>query len=343
MSQHFLLSKTAKSLSLAQVFRLTDLEAETMFREVRWFKTQGQAVCPHCGGLDAYEARRANGALRFRCKACHKDFTITSGTLFASHKLPLRSYLAAIAIFCNEVKGKSMLAMSRDLGLSYKASFVLCHKMREAMSEELKGRMIGGVGKEAEIDGGYFGGYVKPANVREDRKDRRRWQNQSGKRKCVVIVRERNGASLPAVFRSEGQALNFIRSRVAKGTIINADESNAWNDLHARFEMKRVNHEEAYSLNGACTNMAEGFFSRMRRAEIGHHHHIAGAYLLRYAQEAAWREDNCRVSNGEQVNRVAALAMMRKPSVDFSGYWQRRRKKGNNGRTNHGTEQKNPY
>jgi transposase-like protein len=323
MAQHFLLSKDAKTLSLAQVFRMTDLEAETAFRKVRWTATEGQAVCPYCGGLDAYEARRSNGALRFRCKACQKDFTITSGTLFASHKMPLRSYLAAIAIFCNEVKGKSMLAMSRDLGLAYKSAFVLCHKMREAMSEELKGRKIGGEGKEAEIDGGYFGGYVKPANLKGDRKDRRLWENKSGKRKVVVIVREREGNSLPAVFRSEAQALNFIRSRVAKGTIINADESNAWNDLHARYEMKRINHEEAYSLNGACTNMAEGFFSRLRRAEVGHHHHVAGAYLLRYAQEAAWREDNRRVSNGEQVSRVAALAMVRKPSVDFSGYWQR--------------------
>jgi hypothetical protein len=87
--------------------------------------------------------------------------------------------------------------------------------------------------------------------------------------------------------------------------------------------MKRINHQEAYSLNGACTNWAEEFFSRMRRAEIGHHHHIAGAYLLRYAQEASWREDNRRLSNGEQVNRVARLAMAAKRSVDFCGYWQR--------------------
>jgi hypothetical protein len=61
----------------------------------------------------------------------------------------------------------------------------------------------------------------------------------------------------------------------------------------------------------------------MRRAEIGHHHHIAGAYLFRYAQEASWREDNRRSSNGEQVNRVAGLALANKPSVDFGGYWQR--------------------
>ena len=100
-------------------------------------------------------------------------------------------------------------------------------------------------------------------------------------------------------------------------------KSANWNELHSRFEMKRINHEEAYSLDGACTNWAEEFFSRMRRAEIGHHHHIAGAYLLRYAQEVSWREDNRRVSNGEQVSRVARLAMAQRPSVDFSGYWQR--------------------
>jgi transposase-like protein len=323
LTQHFLLSAKAKTLSLASVFRMTDAEAEVMFCNVRWPLTDGKAVCPECGGADAYDCRRPNGAPRFRCRACKKDFSVTSGTLFASHKLPLKAYLAAIAIFCNEVKGKSMLAMSRDLGLSYKAAFVLCHKMREAMAEELKGRVIGGEGKIAEIDGGYFGGYVKPANLREDRKDRRFWVNQSGKRKCVVIVRERNGNSVPAVFRSEGSALTWIKSRVAKDTIVNADEAPSWNDLHGRFEMKRINHQEAYSLNGACTNWAESYFSRLRRAEAGHHHHIAGPYLLRFAQEASWREDNRRVTNGEQVHRVAGLAMQRKPSVDFSGYWQR--------------------
>ena len=93
--------------------------------------------------------------------------------------------------------------------------------------------------------------------------------------------------------------------------------------MHSRFEMKRINHEEAYSQDGACTNWAESYFSRLRRAELGHHHHVAGAYLLRYAQEASWREDNRRLPNGEQVRQVAHLAMSRKPSVDFSGYWQR--------------------
>jgi transposase-like protein len=323
MSQHFLLSKAAKTLSLAQVFRMSDAEAETAFRNLRWPDTNGAPVCPHCGGLDPYDCRRPNGAPRFECRACKKDFSITSGTLFASHKLPLRGYLAAIAVFCNEVKGKSALALSRDLGLSYKTAFVLLHKLREAMAEEMRGRVVGGEGKEAEIDGGYFGGYVKPANLKEDRLDRRLARNQNGKRKVVVIIRERGGNSVPAVFGSESQAAAFIRARIAKGTTVHADESGAWDNLHERFEMKRIDHSQAYSFDGACTNQAEEYFSRLRRAEIGIHHHIAGAYLLRYAQESSWREDNRRVSNGDQVSRVAALAMKRGKSVDFTGYWQR--------------------
>jgi hypothetical protein len=51
--------------------------------------------------------------------------------------------------------------------------------------------------------------------------------------------------------------------------------------------------------------------------------YIAGTYLLRYAQEAKSREDNRRVANGEQTQRVALPAIKAKPSVDFSGYWQR--------------------
>jgi transposase-like protein len=323
MSQHFLLSKAAKTLTLGQVFRMTDAEAETEFRNLRWPNTNGAPVCPHCGGVDPYDCRRPSGAPRFECRACKKDFSITSGTLFASHKLPLRGYLAAIAVFCNEVKGKSALALSRDLGLSYKTAFVLLHKLREAMAEEMRGRVVGGEGKVAEIDGGHFGGYVKPANEKEHRRDRRLAANQSGKRKVVVIIRERGGASVPAVFASESAAGSFIRARIAKGTVVNADESGAWDSLHERFEMKRINHQEAYSFDGACTNQAEEYFSRLRRAEIGIHHHIAGAYLLRYAQESSWREDNRRVSNGDQVSRVAALAMKRGKSVDFTGYWQR--------------------
>jgi hypothetical protein len=187
----------------------------------------------------------------------------------------------------------------------------------------VRGRKLGGNGKTAETDGAYFGGYVRPANFRENRRDRRLWINQSGKRQSVVIIRERNGNSLPAVFRSESAALSWIKSRVDAGTILNADEASGWNDLQSKYEMKRINHQEAYSDGEACTNWAESYFSRLRRGEMGHFHHVAGPYLLRYAQESAWREDARRVDNGAQVRRVAEPALKRGSSVDFGGYYQR--------------------
>ena len=323
MASHFLLSARSRSLSIGQVFRMTDLETEAMLKAIRWVDTDGKAVCPHCGCPTCYEARRPSGQLRFRCKACRKDFSLTSGTLFAFHKLPLRTYLAATVIFCNEVKGKSALALSRDLDVQYKTAFVLSHKLREAMATEVKGYKLGGVGKTVEVDGAYFGGYVKPANHKENRRDRRYVRNQTGKRQCVVVIRERDGMVMPAAFPSEGSAISYIRSHVAAGTEVMADDANSWDVLHARYVTKRINHQLAYSADGACTNGAESFFSRLRRGEVGHHHHIAGAYLARYAQESAYREGHRRDDNGTQVRGVFGLAFKARPSVDFCGYWQR--------------------
>jgi transposase-like protein len=323
MASHFLLSARARTLSIATVLRMTDEQAEAMFAAIRWADTDGKAVCPHCACGTAYECRRPNRALRFRCKACRKDFSLTSGTLFAFHKLPLQTYLAAIVIFCNEVKGKSALALSRDLDVQYKTAWVMSHKLREAMATEVKGYKMGGEGKVVEVDGGYFGGYQKPANHRENRRDRRLVKNQNGKRQCVVVIRQRDGMVMPSAFKTEAAAYSYIRNHVAAGTEIMADDANSWNDLHAHYVVKRINHQLAYSADGACTNGAESFFSRMRRAEIGHHHHIAGLYLGRYAQESAWREGHRRDDNGAQARGVVRLALKARPSVDFCGYWQR--------------------
>jgi hypothetical protein len=73
---------------------------------------------------------------------------------------------------------------------------------------------------EVEIDGAYFGGYIKPANYKKDRVDRRLAENQNGKRWCVVIIRERNCVSLPFVFKSEDAAIPTIRERVALGNTL---------------------------------------------------------------------------------------------------------------------------
>ncbi len=224
---------------------------------IRWTETAGKAVCPHCACPTCCTARRPNGLLRFRCKACRKDFSLTSGTLFAFHKLPLQTYLAAIVIFCNEVKDKSALALSRELDVQYKTAWVMSHKLREAMASEVKGYHLGDKGKTVEADGAYFGGYVEPANHYAERRDRRLFRNQNGKRQCVVVIRERDGMLMPSAFKTEAAAHSYIRNHVAAGTEIMADDAGSWNNLHAHYTVKRINHQLAYSLDGACTNGAE--------------------------------------------------------------------------------------
>jgi len=55
-------------------------------------------------------------------------------------------------------------------------------------------------------------------------------------------------------FTPKAAALGFIRAHVKPGTVVNADEVSSWDALHPRFEMKRIDHGEAYSLDGASTN-----------------------------------------------------------------------------------------
>lgn len=317
MSQHFLLSAAARTLSLAKVMRMTDEAAWDAFKAIRWADTEGEPFCGKCGCTEVYHytARRL-----FKCKACGVQFTVTSGTIFASRKMALRDILAAVAIFVNGAKGHSALQLSRDLDCQYKTAFVLLHKLREALVATQGENEISGT---VETDGAYFGGYVKPANMKADRKDRRLKAYQTGKRQVVVVARERDGQTATMVGKSEAEGVAFIMGRVQTGATIHADEASHWDHLEAHFLTKRINHSEAYSLDGACTNMAESFFSRLRRAETGIHHHIAGRYLAAYAGEMAWREDNRRVSNGEQFLAATGAALAHPVSRQWKGYWQR--------------------
>ena len=317
MSQHFLLSAAARTLSLAKVMRMSDAAARETFRAIRWASTEGEPVCSKCGCVEAYEIATRQ---IFKCKGCLAQFSVTSGTIFASRKLPIRDILAAIAIFVNGAKGYSALQLSRDLDVQYKTAFVMAHKLREAIALSRSAEKLDGV---VEVDGAYFGGYVKPTNLKTNRRDRRFLENQSGKRQVVVAIRERDGDTRPFVTGREAEGVALVAANVANDTVIHVDEASHWDTLHARFATKRINHSEAYSQDGACTNQVESFFSRLRRAEIGTHHHIAGKYLAAYAAEMAWREDNRRVSNGGQFAQVVAAAMEAPVSRQWKGYWQR--------------------
>jgi len=316
MAQHFLLSSKAKTLSVGAVLRMTEDEAFETFKALRW--TDGKPVCPKCAcdAVYTYAARRI-----FKCKQCGSQFSVTSGTIFADRKLKLRDYLGAIALFVNGAKGVSALQISRDLCVSYKCAFVLCHKLREAMSAEQRDLKVGGFNRIVEIDGAFFGGTVRQENKVEDRVDRRLKRHQSGQRRAIVVLRERGGRALPFVFRTEGDAMGTIVERTLPGSTVHADEASVWDALHARFDTKRINHSVAFSDDDACTNQAESYFARIRRSELGVHHHFSPVHLYQYAGEMAWREDHRRTSNGAQFKAVATAAVKHPMSVRWRGYW----------------------
>src|SRR3954468_7498455 len=151
--QHFLLSAKARTLSLKAVFSMGEDRAYETFCQLRWPETEGEAVCPRCGCVETYDISTRR---RFKCVGCEHQFSVTSGTIFASRKLSFTDLLAAIVIFVNGAKGVAALQLSRDLNCQYKTAFVLSHKLREAMAREAQDRTLSGT---VEVDGAYFGGY----------------------------------------------------------------------------------------------------------------------------------------------------------------------------------------
>jgi len=309
MSQHSLLSAKSRTISELEVARMSKDEAREVFEKLRWSDTDSEPVCSHCGCTDSYvintHTPSGKPVRRYKCKACKKQYTVTSGTIFASHKLELRDYLLATIIFVNAVKGISASQISRALGCQYKTAFVLIHKLRAVlMDNQEKVKLEGTV----EMDG-YYVGKTRPANKKEDRVDLRLASNANPNKRCVIVARQRaedetnySGAVATKTFITKSEnspAINKIATaNIIKDSIIHVDGASGYDDLDAWFEVKAGDHSKAYvGENGECSNQAESYFSRFRRMEYGQCHHISPLYLSNYANEIAYRKDNRRLSN----------------------------------------------
>jgi len=327
MAQHFLLSANARDLSLMKLFNMSEEEAFLNFKAVRWSDTDGEPVCPSCGSCDKHYF--ISTRKQFRCKDCNHTFSVTSGTLFASHKKSLKVYLIAIALFTNAVKSISALQLSRDLDIQYKTAWVLSHKIRESLFLNQDESKLSGV---CEVDGVYVGNYIKPANNIEDRIDRRKAFKPN--KRTVISIRQRAevgdealGSIRTKTFITKSENAEDIReviyNSVELGSVIHADEHNGYDHFHAHFEMKRVNHGIEYkSKDGACNNQSESYNSRFRRMQYGQCHKISNLYLSNYANEIAYREDTRRMSNGAIFADIFSKCLSTPVSNEFCGYWQ---------------------
>lgn len=337
MAQHFLLSSQAKTISSFKIAKLSDEEAFWIFANLRWQSTEN-VVCPKCGVRHKAYFIATRKQWRCKMKDCRHTFSVTSGTIFANRKKSLQTYLYIIAKFVNAAKGISSLQLSRDADVNYRTAFVLSHKIRQSLLEKRDTHELSGL---VEMDGTYVHPAPRKANKKTDRIDYRLKENQSPDKRCIMVAREHytktekqidrhaRGAKSTHVFvtYSESQSVvqQFADKFIKRGTRIHTDESNAYSALMPHYDLHTVNHQHEYRSDAGITNnQAESYFSRFKRMYYGQVHKMSNVYLLGYANEIAYREDNRRKSNGGQFRDVLEKCLTTANNTEWCGYWQRK-------------------
>lgn len=322
---------------------MSENKAYAMFRMARWPDTDGEPVCPHCGAgawtlgnhdqttsewWDEVNERVIKGAKdkrQFKCKACRKKFSVTSGTLLHSRKLDLRTLLITVKLFSETAKGFAAIPLGNLADISYKSAFVNSMKMREAQIKSQLGRQLHGI---VEVDGSVYGGYYHQVNERSERFDLRKLGNITGKKMTVVVARERStadrvGLSACIVVPHEADSHPWVFDTIDRLACVHVDDASHWDQLRVAFDVSSVNHSQRYYDRDVCTNQGESYFSRVGRMETGTHHHIAGSYLWGYACDAVWREDHRRDTQAEKFDDLLRALLSNTVSRTMKGYWQR--------------------
>src|SRR6185312_8517364 len=114
-------------------------------------------VCGYCGAVTEATAISTRPGY-YQCNACRKQFTVMVGTLFERSHIPLNKWLMAAFLLCASKKGISTHQMHRMIGVSYKSTWFMMHRLREAMRDGHFPGPLGGEGKAVEADETYIGG-----------------------------------------------------------------------------------------------------------------------------------------------------------------------------------------
>jgi len=111
--------------------------------------------CPHCGHNQCYTV--ASRKL-YQCIRCRHQCSLTSGTIFASTKLPLTTWFLGIFLLTQSKEGMAALNLRRLLGITINAAMRMKHKLQHAMKVADDSRPLEGL---VELDDVYWGGKSK--------------------------------------------------------------------------------------------------------------------------------------------------------------------------------------
>jgi transposase-like protein len=259
-------------------------------------------VCPFCGQLDtvARLGGKSMGPGWYFCSDCRDKFTVRVGTIYERSHIPLHKWLLATHLVFASKKGMSALQLSRMLGITYKSSWFMCHRIREALTPA-SATPIGGESKIVEADESFIGGKAK----------NRAYAKKEPTKHAVLTLVERDGESRS--FHIANVKAKTLREKivttVSRKSHLMTDELASYEKVGKEFANHgAVNHSanEFVKLGGfAHTNTAECRFSLMKRAVFGTHHSISEAHLPRYLAEWDFKWNTRKMTDGER----AAIAL----------------------------------
>ena len=295
----------------------TEADAYRFLEELRW--GGDPEACPLCGVVGKfYYLKPVNGKDRktrtgstserrvWKCASCRKQFSVLTNTIFHGTKISLRTWVLVIFEMCAAKNGVSAWEISRKYGITNESAWHMLHRIREAMKREpvvslLRGTVV--------ADETWIGG--NPANRhRNDPREKPRKSNTTDKQPVLGLVhyesREVRAMSVPNV---TGKTL---RETMAKhldlgNTHLYTDEAKSYNLMRNDVAShETVNHMagEYKSPTGASTNLAEGFFSQLKRSLDGTHHHVSLWHLDRYLEQFAWLATHCRKTDSERMRSL---------------------------------------
>ena len=290
-----------QGISLMELTELfpDERSAVEWFERIYW-KSTGR-VCGHCGSKETNQVPNAK-PMPYWCKDCRSYFSVRTGTVLQSSRLPLRKWAFAVYLYVTNLKGVSSMKLHRDLNVTQKTAWFMLHRLREAWKESGLEECLGPV----EVDETYVGG--KEGNKHKSQK-MNAGRGTVGKT-AVVGIKDRSSRKVKAdvVSSTDRPTLQgFVRTQATEGSTVYTDESSSYTGLSEDYRHETVNHGVGqYVRDQVHINGIESFWSMLKRAHKGTFHKISAKHLQRYVTEFVTRHNVRESDTCEQMQHIVA-------------------------------------